>query len=136
MNILILLALSLAADATELQPASVSIRLDGLPSGEGVVYVGLCTEHGWETFNCANAMLDPSPDGVAYAWKDVTPGIYGITVLHDENRNGKMDFDFFGAPKEKWGSSNNPPPRMGRSLWKDVAFEVAGTPVTMTINMQ
>ncbi|MEL7296587.1 MAG: DUF2141 domain-containing protein [Pseudomonadota bacterium] len=136
MKSIALLALSLVTALSAQEPSSVSVQLEGLPSTNGVVYVGLCTQSGWETFDCANAMLEPSPDGVIYVWEDVAPGTYGITVLHDENRNGKMDFDFFGAPKEKWGSSNNPPPRMGRSLWKDVAFEVTDSPVTLTINMQ
>ncbi|MEM9171408.1 MAG: DUF2141 domain-containing protein [Pseudomonadota bacterium] len=115
---------------------TVTVTLEGLPNSDGVVYVGLCDERGWETFECDNAMLTPDPDGVSHTWEDVAPGTYGVTVLHDANRNGKMDFNFFGAPTEKWGSSNNPPPRMGRSKWQDVTFDVESEPVQMTIKMQ
>jgi uncharacterized protein (DUF2141 family) len=34
------------------------------------------------------------------------PGKYGISVLHDENLNGKMDYNFFGVPIEGFGFSN------------------------------
>lgn len=30
-------------------------------------------------------------------------GEYGISVLHDENMNGKMDYNFFGIPLEGFG---------------------------------
>ena len=116
--------------------SSVTIELSGLESREGVVFVGLCTEAEYETFDCNNAMLKPDPDGVRHTFSDIAPGIYGVTVLHDANENGRMDFNFFGAPKEQWGASNNPPPRMGRSKWADVAFEVGAQPITLNIRMQ
>lgn len=115
---------------------SVAIELVGLASDEGVVYVGLCDEAGWEKFQCRNVQLTPNPDDTRHIWLDVPAGVYGITVLHDANKNGKMDFDFFGAPTEKWGASNNPPPRMGRSRWQDVTFRVDAEPVSLEIRMQ
>ncbi|HPQ07631.1 MAG TPA: DUF2141 domain-containing protein [Bacteroidia bacterium] len=35
-------------------------------------------------------------------------GKYAISVLHDENENNKIDFNFIGIPKEGYGFSNNP----------------------------
>ena len=34
------------------------------------------------------------------------PGTYGITLLDDENKNGKMEKTFIGVPKEGFGFSN------------------------------
>ena len=36
----------------------------------------------------------------------LNPGIYGLSVLDDENENNKMDYNFFGIPKEGFGFSN------------------------------
>jgi len=36
----------------------------------------------------------------------IKPGRYGISVLHDENNNGKMDYNFFGIPNEGFGFSD------------------------------
>lgn len=33
-------------------------------------------------------------------------GIYGISVLDDENNNNRMDYNFIGMPKEGFGFSN------------------------------
>jgi len=37
-----------------------------------------------------------------------SPGSYGLSILDDENRNGKMDYIFGIKPKEGFGFSNNP----------------------------
>ncbi len=34
------------------------------------------------------------------------PGIYGLSLLDDENSNGKMEYNFFGIPKEGFGFSD------------------------------
>ena len=34
------------------------------------------------------------------------PGTYGMSVLDDENYNGKMDYNLFGIPREGFGFSN------------------------------
>ena len=36
---------------------------------------------------------------------ELDPGEYMIAVFHDSNHNGKMDFNFFGKPKEGFGFS-------------------------------
>ncbi len=36
----------------------------------------------------------------------LNPGIYGLSVLDDENENNKMDYNFIGMPKEGFGFSN------------------------------
>ncbi len=120
-----------AADLT-----TVSINVQGLKSTEGVLYAGLCTEEGWKTYECSNVVLKPTPGTITHHWENVEAGRYGVTLLHDKNENGQMDFDFFGTPEEQWGSSNNPAPRMGPSLWRDASFEVADKPVTLDIRMQ
>ena len=33
-------------------------------------------------------------------------GIYGISVIDDENNNGKMEYNLLGIPKEGFGFSN------------------------------
>jgi uncharacterized protein (DUF2141 family) len=37
---------------------------------------------------------------------DLEPGIYGFTLLDDENNDAKMEYSFMGIPKEGFGFSN------------------------------
>jgi uncharacterized protein (DUF2141 family) len=36
------------------------------------------------------------------------PGKYAVTVIDDQNRDGKLNTDFLGIPQEGFGVSNNP----------------------------
>ena len=35
----------------------------------------------------------------------IKPGSYAIGVIHDENNNGELDYNFLGIPKEGYGFS-------------------------------
>ncbi len=135
LSYLVLFSLSSTAMAAE-PSQTVSIEITGLVSDQGTVFASLCTEQGWANIECSGASLKPTLGTLTHRWDDVPPGEYGITVLHDANNNGEMDFNFFGAPAEQWGSSNNPAPRMGRSLWKDVVFTLGAEPLNLVIRMQ
>ncbi len=52
----------------------------------------------------------------------LAPGAYAISMIHDENGNGKMDMRVF-LPKEGFGFSRNPaitfgPPKFGAASFK------------------
>ena len=54
---------------------------------------------------------------------DMLPGEYSLLVIHDENRNGKLDKSF-GIPREGFGFSRNPAIGMGPPHYADVRFAV------------
>ena len=59
-----------------------------------------------------------------------------ISVMHDENGNGKMDSNFLGIPLEGYATSNNVPHSMiGPPRYKDAEFEMQGTPAVVRITM-
>jgi uncharacterized protein (DUF2141 family) len=53
-------------------------------------------------------------------FQGLPPGEYAVVAMHDENDNGKMDYNFLGIPVEGYGFSNNP-----RVLLKAPVFEAA-----------
>jgi uncharacterized protein (DUF2141 family) len=57
---------------------------------------------------------------------DVPPGNYSVTVIHDEDSNGKLDKNFLGMPKEGFGFSNDPRIFFGPPSFKKTVFEVKG----------
>ena len=52
------------------------------------------------------------------------PGKYGISLLDDENFNGKMDYNFIGIPKEGFGFSNYYHSGLTKPKLKSFLFEV------------
>lgn len=74
-------------------------------------------------------------DTVTFTAK-LPPGEYSASVLHDENRNGKMDFGAFGRPLEGYGVTNNPKPRLRKAKFKEALFKLPPQGATMTISIQ
>ncbi len=56
-------------------------------------------------------------NGTLHVKIDVEPGVYGVTVLDDENGNGKMDYRITGLPREGFGMS-----RIGLKCFKKPKF--------------
>lgn len=68
--------------------------------------------------------VDPSTKTAQVTFKDLPPGTFAVTVLHDENNNGKMDKKLFGMPKESYGASNNPGKKMRAANFDEAKFTV------------
>jgi uncharacterized protein (DUF2141 family) len=49
-------------------------------------------------------------------------GEYAISIIHDKNRNGRLDTNFIGIPKEPFGFSNNPKIKFGPPSFSDAKF--------------
>ncbi|MCC8408120.1 DUF2141 domain-containing protein [Mucilaginibacter sp. UR6-1] len=60
------------------------------------------------------------------------PGTYGITLVDDENDNGKIDKNFIGIPKEGFGFSNFFMEKMKRPKFDDFKVEAGnGQPINI-----
>lgn len=58
----------------------------------------------------------------ACIFSNVAPGAYAVAVLHDENDNGRMDYNFLGIPKEGYGFSNDASALLGPPSFKAARF--------------
>jgi uncharacterized protein (DUF2141 family) len=62
-------------------------------------------------------------------------GNYAVTVLHDEDKSGKMTKGFLGMPKEAIGISNNPRSYFGAPDYEDAVFPLKENNITISINL-
>jgi uncharacterized protein (DUF2141 family) len=62
------------------------------------------------------------------------PGTYAVAVLHDENENGKMDFNFLGMPLEGYGFSNDASALFGPPSFANAAFRLLPRSSALTIS--
>ena len=59
-----------------------------------------------------------------------------VSVMHDENGNGKMDSNFLGIPLEGYATSNNVPHSMiGPPRYKDAEIEMRASAADVHIKM-
>lgn len=64
----------------------------------------------------------------------VPAGTYAVSLIHDENGNGKLD-TALGMPREGFGFSRNPAISFGPPKFKSAAFVVNGT-AAQTVKMK
>ena len=68
-------------------------------------------------------------------FENIPRGTYAASVLHDENKNGKIDFNFFHYPVEKAAFSNNAKGFLGPPDFEDAKFTLKKN-TTITISMR
>jgi uncharacterized protein (DUF2141 family) len=68
--------------------------------------------------------IDPKTMSAQVMFKDLPQGTFAISVLHDENGNGKMDKNFVGMPKEGYGASNNPSKKRRAPTFDEAKFSL------------
>ena len=56
----------------------------------------------------------------------LSPGRYAVALIHDVNKNHKLDKNFVGQPKEQWGLSNNPHAVLKTPPYSSCTFELKG----------
>lgn len=65
----------------------------------------------------------------------VAPGTYAVSVVHDENSNGKMDTNFIGIPREGVGASNDAKGHMGPPKFSAASFRYESGRLTLKIHV-
>ena len=68
--------------------------------------------------------LNIDGETISTTFKELPKGIYAVAVIHDKNRNGKIDKNFFGVPTEGYGFSNNHRFIMRGATFKESQFKL------------
>jgi uncharacterized protein (DUF2141 family) len=68
---------------------------------------------------------------------DLPDGEYALTLLHDENEDSVMNYNFLGLPKEGYGFSNNVLPGFSKPGFNACKIKVvSGSIVSQTIKVR
>jgi uncharacterized protein (DUF2141 family) len=105
------------------QGHQLMIIIRNLKTDNGVIMLELVNENN-ETIRQTMGQIE---NGIAtIEFNELDKGSYAIRYYHDENKNGKMDTNKYGIPKEKYGFSNNARGFMGPPKMKKMLFAVEG----------
>jgi uncharacterized protein (DUF2141 family) len=137
-------ALILAAGATLLagagQPGGeVSLTVTGLRSDKGQVLICLTREARAfpdcsDSKDARSAIVPATRPQATFA--NLPQGRYAISVLHDENGNGRADKTLGLIPREGFGFSRDAPVRMGPPKFEQAAFDIGGQGISQSIRMR
>ena len=133
----LLLALPFLASATG--TGSVEVSVSGLRSVKGQVLACLTAKaKGFP--NCrldpaARKLAVPAGGAVTLLFSGLPPGSYAVSLLHDENGNGKADMTLM-IPREGFGFSRDAAARFGPPKFSAAAFDVGADEVSVPIRMR
>ncbi|MEO0470792.1 MAG: DUF2141 domain-containing protein [Bacteroidota bacterium] len=63
---------------------------------------------------------------LTYTFTDIEPGTYAVSAFHDKNKNGKIDRNFIGFPKEPVAAANQK--SLGRPSFSRSSLQLGKTP--------
>ena len=66
---------------------------------------------------------------------DIPPGTYALAVIHDENKNGKLEANWVGVPTEGYGFSNDAKALMSAPSFDAASFPYNGRNLELTISL-
>jgi uncharacterized protein (DUF2141 family) len=117
---------------------TLEVTLSGLRSAKGMVR--LCITADARSFpKCANdphAVKRSAPAGEqVIRIEGLAPGSYAMSVIHDENANGRLD-TIAGIPREGFGFSQNPGLGFGPPRFAAARFTLAGDANRQQVRMR
>ena len=93
---------------TSLAQVSLDVTVTQIKSKKGTIRVGLfTTEENFLKKAVKGKVVPASPGEITVHFENLEPGIYAVSVIHDENENGELDKNIFGIPKEGFAFGNN-----------------------------
>lgn len=107
------------------QSSDLEIYVKNIKSNKGDIILGLYNNKKDFTKKIyKNQVIKAKKGEVKAVFKNLPYGTYAIAILHDENSNGKMDFNLLGIPKEDYGFSNNAKGVLSAPSFKKASFKI------------
>ena len=109
-------------------PIAISVTIKYIKTPNGQILMGIYKDDiSFDKelpYKKVQAFKTKIANGILLVEVKLEPGKYGISLLDDENFNGKMDYNFIGIPKEGFGFSNYYHTGLTKPKLKSFSFEV------------
>lgn len=129
---------SASVTATSLN-STLDLSVSGLRNNKGQVMV--CMTAKPKAFpDCrkdanAHTLMVSAVEAKDIRFTDVAPGTYAISLVHDENSNGKLDVSVM-IPNEGFGFSRNPTVTFGPPNFRSAAFTLGNVDASQSVKMK
>jgi len=119
--------------------ASLTVKVEKVSRKGGDVRLALYDQASW-----GNDDADPVADLVVPArapetiatFQGLKPGVYGLKLFQDVNRNGQFDFNWLGLPSERYGFSNDAHPIFSEPDFSRTKFRLSAGANMITVHLQ
>lgn len=116
----------LSSAMTYAQSCQLKVKITGIEKKEGDLIVAIFnSEEDFlkKDFKSLNEAVN-NRDKVEVCFNSIPSGKYSVSVIHDIDRNGKLNSSVFGPPTEPYGFSNNIKGVFGPPSFEDTSFEL------------
>ena len=117
----------------------IHVEIGGLRNDKGKVMCALFSSAGDFPKRADKAVMRSSAriaDGHAVCeFSGIATGTYAVSVIHDENSNGRLDTNFIGIPREGVGASNNAKGHFGPPKFDAASFRYSGGRLDLKITI-
>jgi len=110
--------------AVAISAGDIRLQITGFDHPLGDVHIGLYRQaKGFlHTDRTYKKIIQKAKKSLSCRFKSVPKGTYAIAVFHDANKNGILDKNFLGIPKEQTGTSNNVVTHLGPPSFEKAKF--------------
>jgi len=113
---------------TSAKAQETQVKVTGIRSGKGKIILNVFqnneTYDNQQPYKVFTFDKKELANGSLVVTCRLEPGIYGITLVDDENGNGKIDKNFIGMPKEGFGFSNFFMEKMKKPVFDDFKVDL------------
>lgn len=129
-----------AASAGEAAPVTMQVTASGFKNAKGQAIVAIYTsKDSWLKLEKAVKLVKAPINGNSLQVSfSLPPGVYAVSVIHDENANGKLDMQWFPIPKpsEGAGVSNDATATIGPPSYGDARFAMSERGAALAIRVR
>lgn len=115
----------------------IKVNIENVKSKKGVLIVALFnSEDNYLKKSYLNKVITLEDSKKPVVFENLPKGHYAVSVIHDENENGKLDTNWAGIPKEPFGFSKKSMGNFGPPSFNETSVEVSEGPVSTTVKMK
>lgn len=124
----------------QIECSSINVKIQNISNNSGVIACAIFeSEEGFpkKFLKFASKVMITQIIGkdASFKFSDIKPGKYAISVIHDENYNGKLDTNWLGIPKEGYGFSSGAEVTLSAPSFSDAVFSYDGGHLQMSISL-
>lgn len=103
----------------------VEVVVTGVKDTTGMILVALyASQDSFLKKPLAGKSVKATTGQAVVVFEQLPAGDYAASMIHDANKNGKLDTNFFGVPKEGFGFSNDAMGTLGPPSFEKAKFTI------------
>lgn len=136
-KLLLLTTVCLITGFEILAQARLEITVKNIKGAKGNIMVGLFTNEADFLKNVSiGKVVKAQGKEITIVFENLKSGDYAISIIHDENENGKLDSNMIGIPKEGFAFGNNAMGTFGPPSFEKASVSLNGKTAKQVIDLK